>query len=107
MLKSVDTQGSTSMGQFVVVNFIVQEDMSRCYKSQKNGGEGGQSAIQVFISIKWAWPVRTSTGWGVGIGSGRLALLAADRGQDQGGWEEGQGGQNSADTERFRANDQM
>lgn len=84
MLKSVDTQGSTSMGQFVVVNFIVQEDMSRCYKSQKNGGEGGQSAIQVFISMKWAWPVRTSTGWGVGIGSGRLALLAADRGQDQG-----------------------
>ena len=68
------------MGQFVVVKLIVQGDMSRCYESQKNGGKGEQSAIQVFISMKWAWPVRTSTGWGVGIGSGRLTLLAADCG---------------------------
>lgn len=72
------------MGQFVVVNLIMQEDMSRCYESQKNVGRGGQSAIQVFISTTRAWPVRTSTGWGVGIGSGGLTLLAADCGQDQG-----------------------
>ena len=71
-------------GQFVMVNLIVQEDMSRSYEIQKNGGKGGQNDIQVFISMKWAWPVRTSTGWGVGIGSRRLTLLAADCGQDQG-----------------------
>lgn len=38
----------------------------------------------------------------MGIGSGRLALLAADRGQDQGLGGEGQGGQNSADTRGLR-----
>ena len=41
-------------GQFVMVNLIVQEDMSRCYEIQKNGGKGGQNAVQVFISMKWA-----------------------------------------------------
>ena len=40
--------------------------------------------LKSLSSMMWAWLDSTSMSWGVGIESGRLTLLTADGGQDQG-----------------------